>query len=91
MIIDGALTPGRLPGRDTKKGTLVVEDFTKVFLGWQQWSDLRSRFDLRFSSRTEPAAFVVNLCNVARADFEKRLGSPDLAGRLVYNPYKAVA
>ena len=89
MIIDGALTPGRLPGKEARKGTLVLEDFTKVFLGWQQWAELRSRFELRFSCRPEPAAFVVNLFNVSRADFEKKLAAPALAGRLVYNPYKA--
>ncbi|MDA8131896.1 MAG: hypothetical protein M0011_10385, partial [Elusimicrobia bacterium] len=89
MIIDGALTPGRLPGKEARKGTLVLEDFTKVFLGWQQWAELRARFELRFSYRPEPAAFVVNLFNVSRADFEKKLAAPALAGRLVYNPYKA--
>ncbi len=90
-IIDGALTPGRVPGKDVKGGTLVIEDLTKIFLGWQQWAELKARFDLRCGARPELSAFVVNLCNVARPDFEKRLGSPALAERIVYNPYAVTA
>lgn len=88
MIIDGALTPRRIPARDVKHGTLVLEDLTKVFLSWQQWSDLRSRFDLRFGAKPELAGVVVNLYNLTRAAFEKKLACPELAGRLVYNPYE---
>ncbi len=88
FVIDGALTPGRVPGKDVKKGTLVIEDFTKVFLGWQQWAELRGRFELRFGAKPELAAFVVNLRDVSRADFERKLALPALAERIVYNPYE---
>lgn len=88
FVIDGALTPGRVPGKEVKKGTLVIEDFTKVFLNWQQWTELRGRFELRFGAKPELAAFVVNLCDVSRADFEKKLALPALAERIVYNPYQ---
>ena len=87
FIIDGALTAGRIPGKDVKRGTLIMEDLTKVFLTWQQWTELRTRFELRFGAKPDLAAFVVNLCNVSRQDFEKKLGSPELAGRIIYNPY----
>jgi hypothetical protein len=30
----------------------------------------------------------VNLCDVSRADFEKKLALPALAERIVYNPYE---
>jgi len=87
FIIDGALTAGRIPGKDVKRGTLIMEDLTKVFLTWQQWTELRTRFELRFGAKPDLAAFVVNLCNVSRQDFEKKLASPELAGRIIYNPY----
>lgn len=87
FIIDGALTAGRIPGKDVKRGTLIMEDLTKVFLTWQQWTELRTRFELRFGAKPDLAAFVVNLCNVSRQDFEKKLGSQELAGRIIYNPY----
>jgi hypothetical protein len=88
FIIDGALTPGRIPARDVKRGTLVIEDLTKVFLSWQQWVELQGRFELRFGSKPDLAAFIVNLYNVSRHDFEKKLASPELAGRIIYNPYE---
>lgn len=87
IIIDGALTPGRVPPRDVKGGTLVIEDFTKVFLSWQQWAELNARFQLRFGAKPELAGFVVNLYNVTKADFEKKLAQPALAERIIYNPY----
>jgi len=87
IIIDGALTPGRLPGKDVKGGTLVIEDLTKIFLSWAQWSELKNRFELRFGAKPDLAAFIVNLCNVSRPDFEKKLALPALAERIIYNPY----
>lgn len=90
LIIDGALTPSRVPGREVKKGTLVIEDLTKVFLTWQQWTELRSRFELRCGERPELAALVVNLVNVSRQDFERKLADPELAAHVIYNPYAVV-
>lgn len=87
LIVDGALTPGRIPGKEVKGGTLVIEDLTKLFLNWQQWAELKARFELRFGAKPDLAAFVVNLANVSRQDFEKKLGAPALAERIIYNPY----
>ena len=87
FIVEGALTPGRVPGKDVKRGTLVLEDLTKVFLSWPQWQELKGRFELRFAAKPDLAAFVVNLANVSRQDFEKKLGLPALAERIIYNPY----
>ncbi len=87
IVIDGALTPGRIPGKDVKGGTLVIEDLTKIFLSWAQWSELKNRFELRFGAKPDLAAFIVNLCNVSRPDFEKKLALPALAERIIYNPY----
>ncbi|PKM96911.1 MAG: hypothetical protein CVU79_11080 [Elusimicrobia bacterium HGW-Elusimicrobia-3] len=88
FMIEGALTPGRVPCKEVKHGTLVIDDLTKIFLSWQQWTELRARFELRFAAKPDLAAIVVNLYNVSRRDFERKLGSPDLAGRLIYNPYE---
>ncbi len=89
--IDGALTPGKLPPRGEKGGTLVAEDLTKVFLSWQQWKELKCRFDVRFAAGPDLAAFIVNLYNISRADFEARLGDKALQSRIVYNPYEPAA
>lgn len=89
--VDGALTAGKVPAKDVKSGTLLVEDLTKIFLTWTQWQELKTRFELRFAAKPDLAAFVVNLMNVSKADFEKKLAVPELAERMIYNPYEAMA
>ena len=86
--VPGALTPGKAPPKEIKGGTLVIEDPTKIFLTWAQWQELKGRFELRFLAKPDLAAFVVNLFNVTRGDFERKLGVPELAERITYNPYE---
>ena len=86
--LEGALTPGKIPPKDLKGGTLLIEDLTKIFLTWAQWGELKGRFELRFAAKPDLAAFIVNLYNVTRADFEKKLASAPLADRIIYNPYE---
>jgi hypothetical protein len=86
--VEGALTPGKVPSGEVKSGTLLIEDLTKIFLNWAQWRALKARFDLRFSAKPDLAAFIVNLYNINRADFEKKIADPALQARIVYNPYE---
>jgi hypothetical protein len=87
-FVDGALTPLKIPPKPAA-GTLVIEDPTKVFLSWTDWQLLNGRFDVRFSRKPDLAAFIVNLYNVSRPDFERKLGNAALQGRIIYNPYVA--
>jgi len=87
-FIQGALTPGKIPPKPTA-GTLVAEDPTKIFLSWADWQQLNARFELRFARKPDLAAFIVNLYNVSRADFERKLGSAAPLARMIYNPYVA--
>ncbi|HBA61089.1 MAG TPA: hypothetical protein DCZ92_09780 [Elusimicrobia bacterium] len=86
LFAEGALTAGKIPPKN-EKGTLVIEDPTKLFLSWQEWQALNARMDVRFTRRPDLAAFIVNLYNISRADFEKNLALPALAERIIYNPY----
>ncbi|MCX5791466.1 MAG: hypothetical protein NTY45_04495 [Elusimicrobia bacterium] len=89
-FVEGALTQEKLPGGTGEGGTLVAEDPTKIFLSWAEWQALNARFKVFFQRKPDLAAFIVNLYNVPRPEFEKKLGSPALAGRIVYNPYQIV-
>jgi hypothetical protein len=86
LILEGALTPGKLPAKG-ETGSMIVEDPTKVFLSWSEWQALNARFKVYFRRKPDLAAFIVNLYNISRADFEKKLSGPALARRIVYNPY----
>ncbi len=86
--VEGALTPGKVPGAEIKSGTLVIDDLTKVFLNWAQWRALKARFEPRFAAKPDLAAFIVNLYNISKADFEGKLADPALQSRIIYNPYE---
>lgn len=88
VFIQGALTQAKVPPKNAA-GTLVIEDPTKVFLSWADWQQLNSRFEVRFARKQDLAALIVNLYNVSRADFERKLGNPALQARIIYNPYVA--
>ncbi len=88
LFVEGALTPGKLPGEHEAAGTLVVEDPTKLFLSWEEWKALNSRFRVFFLRKPDLAAFIVNLYNITRPEFEKTLAAPALTARIVYNPYQ---
>jgi hypothetical protein len=85
-FVTGALTASKLPPK-TARGALVAEDPTKVFLSWPDWQALNARLEVRFLRRPDLAAIIVNLYNISRADFEKKVSNPALLRRAVYNPY----
>ncbi|HAT72864.1 MAG TPA: hypothetical protein DCS63_08625 [Elusimicrobia bacterium] len=87
-FIKGALTMAKVPPKPLA-GTLVIEDPTKVFLSWADWQQLNARFDLRFFRKPDLAAFIVNLYNISRTDFERKLGNTAAQARIIYNPYVA--
>ncbi|HNW45436.1 MAG TPA: hypothetical protein PKI19_13110 [Elusimicrobiales bacterium] len=91
FFVEGALTREKLPQKAEDGGTLVAEDPTKIFLSWREWQALNNRFRVLFRRKPDLAAFIVNLYNINRTDFERKLGSPDLAGRITYNPYQLAA
>lgn len=88
IFVDGALTREKLPPKTAEGFTLVAEDPTKVFLSWPEWQALTGRARVFFRRKPDLAAFIVNLYNISRPEFEKKLGSPALAGRIIYNPYQ---
>ncbi|HNT98658.1 MAG TPA: hypothetical protein PKK31_10370, partial [Elusimicrobiales bacterium] len=65
---------------------LVLEDLTKVFVGWREWSALRRRVRTVFAVGLPLKAVAANLYNVAPGEFERKL-TPAARAKLVYNPY----
>lgn len=71
--------------------TLIVEDFTKVFLdGPALESLLRSR-SLAVESGIEFGGFVVILRDLSRERFRAALADPSLEALVAYNPYETEA
>ncbi len=92
VLIDGALTQARAGRIPERCKTLVIQDFTRVFLGCRQMLALCSRLDVRVRHRFDLLFFVVNLYDVERDAFQALLGALDVPPRqIVFNPYAECA
>lgn len=97
----GLPTPARfLPGPLTRltlarlgegEGTIVVEDFTKVFLGWEELSALLRSRPLAVLHAAAFGGFVVRLRDVGQAAFAAAIDDPALESMIAWNPYEAAA
>ena len=86
--LDGPLTAETLARIPTEARTIVVEDFTKVFLDAASLSALlRNRF-LVLRRGVEFGGFVVILRDLVREEFLDALADSDLARQISFNPYE---
>ena len=90
-VLDGALTTEKAGELDAGCQTLIVDDFSRVFLTYAELQKLQRCVELRFRRQVALHAFVVNLYDVSRQEFLDMLGNTDIAGKVVFNPYQEVA
>lgn len=95
--IAGALTLAKIEKIDIKglagenkgaKPVLLADNPAKVFLTWDQWLSVNSRFEVKFVSKPELFIFIVNLYNINVGNFEAKISDSNLASEIVYNPYE---
>ena len=91
LVLDGALTSERANSINPACRTIILEDFSHIFLTHTELLSLQRRVQLRFRRRLEFRAFVVNLHDLPRQEFLDELAAPDLAEKVVFNPYQEVA
>lgn len=87
VALEGALTGGRLETVPPEYGTLVVEDFTRVFLDYPEMAALCGSKRVLFRRSYEALYFVVNLESVTREEFLRELGEGPATDRLLFDPY----
>jgi hypothetical protein len=85
LRVAGALTPGRLAAIPGDCRSLVIDDFTKVFVSYAQMSRLARRCAVSFARRFDMLFFVVNLCDVGPGELACAVGSQAMR-RVVINP-----
>jgi len=90
-VIDGALTPARVRSIPAGCRTVVVENFSHVFLTHAELKSLLGRAELRFKLQMNFRAFVVNLYDVTRPEFLDMLGDDAIAAKVAFNPYQEAA
>ncbi|HOI42908.1 MAG TPA: hypothetical protein PK523_08185 [Elusimicrobiales bacterium] len=86
FAVRGAFTASRAASVPADARRLVLEDLTKVFVGWREWSALRRRLKIAFAVNLPLKTVEANLYNVAPGQFEAKL-TPAARAKLFYNPY----
>jgi hypothetical protein len=86
FAVKGAFTSSRAASVPADARRLVLEDLTKVFVGWREWSALRRRLKIAFAVNLPLKAVEANLFNVTPGQFEAKL-TPAARAKLFYNPY----
>jgi len=85
----GPLTGLSLSRRRERGGTILVDDFTKVFLGWEELRSLVRTGSLAVVHGIDFGGFVLRLRDISRAAFSAALADPAIEALIAYNPYEA--
>ncbi len=88
FVLDGALTAETTARVPKGAASVVVEDFTKVFLGDSELSAFLRERTLYVGRRIEFGGFVVACRGVSDEDFSSRLADDALSALVAFNPYE---
>jgi hypothetical protein len=84
----GALTETSIHKIPDNIKTVVVEDFTKIFLSLNQLKDLQNKKELFFRDVFDLLFVVVNLSGMKREEFLESIAGNDITDKIVFNPYQ---
>lgn len=88
LKVEGALTSSYLKKIGIEIQTVVVDDFTKVFLTYRELKGLMERASLFFLRKLSIESFVLNLCNIEKKVFLEELNLVPLTIPFLFNPYR---
>lgn len=88
FALDGALTAETTARVPKGAASVVVEDFTKVFLGDSELAAFLRERTLYVGRRIEFGGFVVACRGVSDEDFSSRLADDALSALVAFNPYE---
>jgi len=86
-MIKGAVTKSKLEGLLKTDKALIFEDLTKLFISYSEWAGLEKSHAVYFARKLELSAFIINLYNVSKDDFLRKIDNPGLAVKILFNPY----
>jgi len=88
FFLDGALTAETAARLPVDARGIVVDDFTKIFLGDQELSAFRRSRTLYVRHSIEFGGFVVMCRGISDNDFLSRLADAAVASLVAFNPYE---
>lgn len=88
LFIKGAFTYSKLEKIPKGVKKLMISDFTKVFIEGKDWQKVKTTYEVFFTSSYELCGYVVNLYDITKDEFKKRLKKiPSV--KIIYNPYES--
>jgi len=88
FFLDGALTAETAVRLPVDARGIIVDDFTKIFLGDQELSAFRRNRGLFVRHRIEFGGFVVMCRGMTDGEFKARLADDSIAALVAFNPYE---
>lgn len=87
LYLKGALTYSKINCFPSNVKNIVVSDFTKVFLGYNDWVSFSQKYKVLFSYSFKFCGYVINLYDISIKDFESRF-EKKTTSKFIYNPYE---
>jgi hypothetical protein len=90
FICDGALTSLRVSKIPDTCKNILVNDFTKIFLSWNELNNLLKNKTIFYKEKFHLSCISVNLYDINRNDFNYLLSSNNINEKIEFNPYEHI-
>ena len=87
---EGALTNIKVSGIPQNIKHILVNDFTKIFLTWNELSCLLKNRKIYCKEKFHLCSVSVNLYDIEKAEFQKILSDNNIKEEVVFNPYENI-
>ena len=86
--ISGAITKNSFQDIPKEVKTIIIDDFTKIFLNLSELRKLLEIFSIYFKNKIKLISFVCNLYDIEEQYFIEQLKSYNIKNLITFNPYK---
>ncbi|MCF7790627.1 MAG: hypothetical protein K9L78_03035 [Victivallales bacterium] len=90
FVCEGALTNIKASKIPEAFNIILINDFTKIFLNWNELSDLLKRTTVYYKEKFHLNFISVNLFDITREDFNQALTKNCINEKVVFNPYEYI-
>ena len=87
FVCDGALTVIKLNKVPEKFSSVLVNDFTKIFLNWNELTEFLKKKKIFYKERFKLNCIVVNLYDIEQSEFNQILKKNNIKENIIFNPY----
>lgn len=88
FFVNGALTSRKLKAIPKDTDTVIVSDFTKLFLTYNELKKLTEEKRVMFMEHFELIFIVVNLYDLCKDEFRENIKDCGLDDKILFNPYE---